>query len=384
MVSSFEKSRFQWWTWLLGVLALASRFCFRSAPYYVDGPRHAAAVASGVVFIQPPGYFLFGETARLIVLASGISPASALSGMNYFFSALGVVIFANIAIRIFPGLLGVLLSFFYAFSVTVWFVAEIHSTYAAMTFFAPALLYFILIEERWWVLGVLWAAMTGFRPSDGVFVFPFLLLVLLKRARIQMVIFACAAIPVAALWYIPTVQHFGGHLLSPLGSAGDQANSLANGLLVPGVSWKRKVGNLIHIAFGAFNAWNILTPFLLVGLFSKQRVSRYVLAWMVPGLLFFSLYFFSDSVYLTYMIAPGVLVAGEGLRRIPARAAVLTVATGLLVAVLQMTVNRPITPKTVNQSVVNSYCLQYSGWSIRHRYYQRLQDALGGLKEDAH
>jgi hypothetical protein len=365
---------FPWWIVILCILTLASRVVYISGPYFVDGPRHVEAIMSGTIFISPPGYFLFAESAKAISLALNVSVPSAIAILNIFFSISGVAIFADLARRFFPGMLGVTLAFCYAFSVIVWFAADIHSTYAAMTFFAPALLHTIWIEESGWAAGLLWAAMTGFRPSDGVFVLPFVIFMTGRRGARQIVSFASAALPVIALWYIPTARHFGG-VLSPLHSAGAQAHGLANGLFI-NVPWKRKFGNLIHVAFGGFNAWNILTPFVFVGCFSKSTWSRSALIYVVPGVLFFSLYFFSDAAYFAYLVAPGLLLAGEGLQLMRLKNAVIIAALAVLISIGQMMLVRPISSRSVASAVINAYCLQYSGWAIQHHYNPRLRDTL--------
>jgi hypothetical protein len=370
-----NRVQFQWWTLFLGVLTLASRLIFTSSPYFVDGPRHVYFIEQGQILVSfPPGYFLFGETAKIISDLLHVSVATAISIMNVSFSICGVIIFANLATRLIPGILGILLAFCYAFSDTVWFVADIHSTYAAVTFFVPAVLYAICIDESGWLTGVLWAAMTGFRPSDGVFLLPFVLFAVGRRGMRHVSIFIIAALPVLAVWYIPTVKHFGG-ILSPLTAAGGKAHHLANGLFV-NEPWQRKVGNLVHIAFGSFNAWNILTPFLCIGCFSRATWTRAALLCMTPGLLFFTFYFFSDSTYYAYLIAPGFLLAGVGLQQLRPRYGVAVASIALSISILQMTVARPLQSRTVTAAVINAYCLKYSGWGIRNQYDPRLRDTL--------
>jgi hypothetical protein len=372
---------FQWWTLLLGVLTLASRLIFTSSPYFVDGPRHVHYVEHGQIFVSsPPGYFLFGETAKIISYLLNVSAATAISIMNISFSSCGAIVFANLATRLIPGILGILLAFCYAFSDTVWFVSDIHSTYAAMTFFVPAVLYAICIDESGGLTGVLWAAMTGFRPSDGVFLLPFVLFAVGRRGMRHVSIFAIAALPVFAVWYIPTAIHFGGGLLSPLTAAGGKAHHLANGLFV-NEPWQRKVGNLVHIAFGSFNAWNILTPFLFIGCFSRATWTRAALLCFTPGLLFFTFYFFSDSTYYAYLVAPGLLLAGVGLQQLRPRYGVTVTFLALLISIVQMTIARPLQSRTVTAAVMNAYCLKYSGWGIRNQYDPRLRDTLEIIHE---
>ncbi len=368
-----------WWPWLVGLLALLSRFLFRSGAYFVDGPRHVAAIQSGAVLIQPPGYFLFGELGSLLVHLTGASPSTALFAVNTVFSALGAVVFGLLARRMFPGILGAALSLFYAFSVITWFDAEIHSTYAAMTLFAPLLLYTLFTLENAWLAGLAWALMTGFRPSDGVFILPFLAWVLYRKGSRFAFRFFVVAAPCVALWYLPTVHYFGGHWLAPLSSAKGQASSLANGFLIPGVPIQRKIGNLVHVIVGSYDAWNLLTLFLIWGLCIRRGFRVYALLWIAPGALFFLLYFFSDSLYLSYLLAPGLLVAGEALSRLRTRTAMSWVAAALALSIGQMTLMRPIAPVTLGRAILDSYLLQYSGWGVRHQYHQRLQDAVTTL-----
>lgn len=373
-------TRFPWWILLLGALTLASRFLFTSAPYYVDGPRHVYFIEHGTLFTtSAPGYFLFAETIKILSQIMSMSVPAAISLLNIAFSTAGAIIFAQLASRLFPGRLGILLSFCYAFSDIVWFVSDIHSTYAAMTFFVPALLYTIWINETVWLAALLWALMTGFRPSDGVFILPFVVFAIGKRAQ-RIAVFSAVALPVVAIWYIPSAKHFGGSLLSPLTAAGVQAHHLANGLFTT-QPWRRKLANLVHITFGSFNAWSILSPFVFLGFLSRTVWTRSAVLFMVPGLLFFSLYFFSDSAYFAYLVAPGFLLAGEGLQRLRQNTAMMVASCTLLLSIAQMTIARPLQSQKAAAAVINSYCLRYSGWSIRHQYAPRLHDTLETLHE---
>jgi hypothetical protein len=104
-----DHTGFQWWTLLLGVLTLASRLIFTSSPYFVDGPRHVYFIEHGQIFVSfPPGYFLFGKTAKIISDLLNVSAATAISIMNVSFSSCGAIIFANLATRLIPGILGIL------------------------------------------------------------------------------------------------------------------------------------------------------------------------------------------------------------------------------------------------------------------------------------
>jgi hypothetical protein len=378
-------TRFPWGVLPLGALTLASRFLFTSAPYYVDGPRHVYFIEHGTLFTtSAPGYLLFAETVKILSQVMSLSVPVAISLLNISFSTAGAIIFAQVASRLFPGRLGILLSFCYAFSDIVWFVSDIHSTYAAMTFFVPALLYAIWVNETVWAVALLWALMTGFRPSDGVFILPFVVFAIGKSTQ-RIAVFIGVALPVVALWYIPSAKHFGGSLLSPLTASGVQAHHLANGLFAT-EPWRRKLANLVHIAFGSFNAWSILSPFVFIGCLSRTVWIRSAVLFIVPGLLFFSLYFFSDCTYFAYLVAPGFLLAGEGLQRLRPNTAVIVASCTLLLSIAQMTIARPFQSQKVAAAVINSYCLKYSGWAIRNQYAPRLHDTLETLHEpeDSH
>jgi hypothetical protein len=41
-----------------------------------------------------------------------------------------------------------------------------------------------------------------------------------------------------------------------------------------------------------------------------------------------------------------------------------------------MTIVRPLQSRTITAAVMNSYCLEYSGWGIRNQYDPRLRDTL--------
>lgn len=363
---------------LIGLVGLVilSRAGFTSSPYFVDGPRQVAAITSGKLFIQPPGYFLFDFFGREIYLTHLLSAATSVAVLNITLSVLGTIFFFALSVRLFPGAIGIMLAVAYAFSDTVWFTAEVHSTYAAMTFFAPAILYFVLIQERWWLVGLLWALMTGIRPSDGAFVLPCLFVLLLRRGWRDRIAFLATALPVVLLWYVPTVQHFGGQFLSPLSSAEDEVHSLANGLLVPGVSWARKIGNTVHLGLSVLNALNILTPFAVIGLFARSRVNRVAMLWCLPGLLFFFFYFFSSSVYLAYMVAPALVLAGSVLRGMSRGRSVAILACSIACSIVQMAVLRPVRISGTKTAILDAYTLQYTGWALKHRYSLRLRDIV--------
>jgi hypothetical protein len=157
---------------VLILLTLALRIASASGPYFVDAARHIHAIESGKLVIHTPGYFLFNASGFAISHLLHVSAGSALHILNVTFSVIGVAVFYLLLLHLKITSSPFWLSLAYTCSPIVWFSGDIHSSYAAMTFFAP-LLILVLEADRRFVWGcVVWALMTGFRPSDGVFVLP--------------------------------------------------------------------------------------------------------------------------------------------------------------------------------------------------------------------
>lgn len=371
----------RYWPVLLSLVTLLSRLIYTSAPFYVDGPAHVQAIRSGTLFIQPPGYLLYAELGRVVASGLHLSPGGALHWINVLSSTVGVFLFATLALRLFSPKLAVMLSSCYAFSDVIWFVADIHSSYALSAALVMGLLYLSWREDAGWWMGAVWALETGVRPSEGVFMLPFVALTLWRQGRVPLLRFACVALPLLALWYLPTVQHFGGGMLSPLRSSEEQLGPLTNGLFTH-ETLPKKAANLLHLSCSIFNAWNVMTLALVGGLLLTKQSWVRSLGWvLLPGFAFYAVIFFSDPAYLAYLVAPGFLLAGEGLRRLSEwRQWTIATAT-LVISVSQMMLFRPIVPHSTATAVLNSYVLEYSGWAIRHQYFMRLEKAMKAVGE---
>jgi len=356
------------------VLLVATTFLLRilstSSPYYVDGPRHVRAVETGRLVIHAPGYFLFNLCAWLVSHSLHITAATALELINIAFSVAATAVFYLLASRLLKNTTTPFwLTLAYACSPVVWFSADIHSTYAAMTFFAPLLLFLLEAGQgdgRFVFACFVWALMIGFRPPDGVFVLPWMLYQSLRFPVKQRIAGAIAAAVVIALWWIPTAHQFGGGLLSPLSQSHTQAAKLAQGVLT-GHLTIHAFTNIAHTLFGITLAWGLLTPALLLGALraNRDRLARSITIYIAPGLAFFLLYFFSDATYLAYAIAPGMVLAALFLeeKRFALRQHVcpLAAAASLLFMVTARTSDRPSKPR----AVADAYLLQYSVPSLK-------------------
>ena len=219
---------------VLMLLTLVLRVTSASGPYFVDAARHISAIETGKLVIHTPGYFLFNLSGFILSRLLHVSAGSALHILNVAFSIAGVAVFyvlvsRLLASRLLSGISPFWLSLAYTCSPIVWFSADIHSTYAAMTFFAPLLILVLEVDvlevDRRWVWGCVdWALMTGFRPSDGVFVLPWMIFHALRFPWKQRLAGVSAAIAIVAAWWVPTAQRYGGGLLLPLRSSRQQVH----------------------------------------------------------------------------------------------------------------------------------------------------------------
>jgi hypothetical protein len=369
---------------ILTSVTLLLRILGASVPYYVDGPRHVDAIQSGQLVIQAPGYFLFNSCAWALSRGLHISAATALQVGNIGFSVAGVALFDLVASRLLKNpATAFALSLAYACSPVVWFAADIHSTYAAMTFFTPLLLLTLEGENRF-VLGCsVWALMMGFRPSDGVFVLPWMIYQSLRFPWKQRITGAAAALAITALWWIPTARRYGGGLLSPLSHSHTQAARLAQGVLTGHLTIHALL-NGIHTGLGAVLAWGLLTPVLILGVlrWARNPLARSMTIYIAPGLAFFLLYFFSDPLYLAYAIAPGMLLAGLFLEEVRPSLRQSTYAVAIAASLIFMLTARPSNEPSKMHAVADAYLLQYSVPSLKRAKTLRLAKLLGACHEE--
>ncbi len=363
---------------LLGVITLISRCLTVSTPYFVDGPNHVRAIENGSLVIQAPGYFLFEALGAALSALLHISAAASLRMLNIGFGVGAVVVFSLLALRIFEVRLAAMLALVYAASPLVWFAAEIHSTYAAMTFFAPLLL-LVIGEKKQFTLGcLLWAIMVGLRPSDGIFVLPWLLWQGYEqrwRARLQGLVVGVAGV---LTWWLPTAQRFGGSILSPLTASRSQASRLAQGVLVAPLSM-HSATNLLRGVSGMVVAWGLLLPLVLWGgwrLWRQERRVRAGVVWMVPGLAYFLFYYMADATYFAFCVAPGLLLAGLVLCRMPRSRQGMVTGAALLGSLVLLLAGRPVAPTHRSEAVLDAYFMKYTAWSLRHHYAPTLSDLV--------
>lgn len=368
---------------LLSLVTLVARYFTLSQPYFVDGPHHVKAIEDGSFVVQPPGYFLFHFSGMMLAQLLHVSPAIALRVLNLSFGVGAVVVFFLLCGYFFQPRHALLLSLTYAASPLVWFVADIHSTYAAMTFFAP-LLFLVMEARQQFLLGcLLWGVMTGFRPSDGFFVFPWMLYQSWGHSWLTKINGVVVSSLVLLLWWLPTAQRFGGTFFSPLTASGSTASHHAQGLLATGFS-RHAATDFLRGISGMMIAWGLLLPLIAVGawlFWRRDRLAQSALLWMMPGILFFLLYYMADATYLSFCVVPGFLIVGLLLRRLSTLRQIAVYAAAVVVAIVFFLGARSIPPTSKPRAVLDSYFLKYTAWSLRHQYAPRLAVLLGACGE---
>jgi hypothetical protein len=379
----------------LTLFTLWLRIASASGPYFVDAARHISAIETGKLVIHTPGYFLFNLSGFILSHLLHVSAGSALHILNVAFSVAGVAVFYLLISRLLasrllsrenqPGASPFWLSLAYTCSPIVWFSADIHSSYAAMTFFAPLLILVLEVDQRFVWACVVWALMTGFRPSDGVFVLPWMLFHALRYPWKQRLAGVFAAIAIVAAWWVPTAQRYGGSLLLPLSSSRQQSHKLAQGILTGHLSVHAAV-NAVHAVAGIIMTWGLLTPAVYLGAIAWKRsaIARSMTIFLAPGLAFFLLYYFSDGPYLAYIAAAGFVLAGVHLANRPPATQRTIHAVAISASVLFMILARPANGKPSKlRAVTDAYFVRYSVPSLKEQRDPRLASLLGACHDQS-
>ena len=377
------------------LLTLVLRVTSASGPYFVDAARHISAIETGKLVIHTPGYFLFNLSGFILSHLLHVSAGNALHILNVAFSIAGVAVFyllvsRLLASRLLSGVSPFWLSLAYTCSPIVWFSADIHSTYAAMTFFAPLLILVLEVDvlevDRQWVWGcVVWALMTGFRPSDGVFVLPWMIFHALRFPWKQRLAGVSTAIAIVAAWWVPTAQRYGGSLLLPLSSSRQQVHGLAQGILTGHLGLHAAV-NAGHAVAGIVMTWGLLAPAVYLGgiAWKRSAIARSMTIFLAPGLAFFLLYYVSDGTYLAYIAAAGMVLAGVYLASRPPATQRTIYAVAILASMLFMILARPAngTPSKL-RAVTDAYFVRYSVPSLKEQRDPRLARLLGACHDQS-
>jgi hypothetical protein len=373
----------------LALLTFILRIVSASGPYFSDAFRHIRAIQSGLLVIHPPGYLVFNLTGFLLARLLHVSAADALQILNISFSMGGAAAFYLFVSRSNAFASPFWLSLAYVCSPIVWFSADVHSSYAALTFFAP-LLILVVDSERSFVWGCLvWAFMTAFRPSDGVFVLPWMAFQALRFPRKKWHTGAVIAALVTAAWWIPTSMRYkalGAPPSAPTGGllySDDQVHGLAQGVLT-GHFGIHALVNAFHAISGMVMVWGLLTPLVCLGAAKaiRQATARSMTIFLTPGVLFFVLYYVSDAPYFAYTAAPGIVLAGVALAKWSPAQQRASLVAAVCASLIFMIAARPIDTKGSKvRAVADAYFLKYSIDALKEQKDPRLASLLGACND---
>jgi hypothetical protein len=205
------------------------------------------------------------------------------------------------------------------------------------------------------------------RQTTPIFLMP-LFLYTCRRAKTLKPVLLFAVLSLA--WFVPTVIYFGGasNMVSTAGAQVNRGVTPSTILVSPKMMAVNLMRFTIFLAYGAH----------VLLLFALKNLRRYELIWIVPGALFFSLFYVAWPGYVLGILAVVILVGVRSISRLRPR-----LAYSLLIAIavfncLQFYVFRPIPqPNTMVKAVATAYAFQYSQAAIRDRYQRRLRDLIG-------
>jgi hypothetical protein len=350
---------------LIAVVVFTSRYLTQGAVYYVDGPRMIRAIETHTYVIQPPGYWLYCRLGALFA-----DPAFGLTLLNEMFSAAGAAVFFLLCRRLRVSFgISVLATLAYSSIFFLWFAGDVQSSYASQILFAPLTVYcFLRYRDRPTTMRLVACALSfaigaGLRPSDGAFLAPVFLLLLVRfvpgwKSRawlVALTILFCLG------WYIPTQRALAAaqsvRLGNQLGSLAFQVSPLLTGINA------RSMANVLRVVLPLIAAFWILVPALPM---ARPRVQNWMFAlWIVPGLVFFVLIYMADATYLTFLAGGVVLLAATVAQR--KIAGVLLLICFLFNTALFLGA-RPIQANNRAALAVNYYVVKYCYYGIRHQW----------------
>jgi asparagine N-glycosylation enzyme membrane subunit Stt3 len=110
-------------------------------------------------------------------------------------------------------------------------------------------------------------------------------------------------------------------------------------------------------------------------LFALRQVSRFELIWMVPGAVFFALFYVAWPGYILGVLAVIVLLAVKSITRLRQPLAAVVLAGAMLVNCIQFYAVRPVEhPTSMAKAIATAYAFQYSRAAIVEKFQRRLKE----------
>ena len=356
----------------VGVGVLLTR-AFTSGPvFFMDRPRHLRAIARHTYVIQPPGYWLFNRIGGLFP-----NPERGLLMMNWCFSALGCVAFYGCARRLVRSPLAELGTLLYATAFFAWFSGNIHSTYASQLLFPPLTFYLMLRDREkkgvMWLLavGASFSLGAGFRPSDGAFMAPLLILFALRIPRRHQVILALSVSALCAAWLIP--NEIALHRYIPK-TTGEELRKVAMGAIVMGRVNVYTISNAIRFLLPLALA---LGPAAWLMFRARNADSLQLWTWVLPGSAFFLLVYISDATYLDCLLGGFILLCLLGMSAWKNRRwAAAALICSILVNILFYLEFRPLPLSNSAYAIIDRDLGDYSFYAIRNQHFVSLHSLV--------
>jgi hypothetical protein len=158
---------------------------------------------------------------------------------------------------------------------------------------------------------------------------------------------------------------------------------LAQGILTGHLGVHAAV-NVIHTVAGIIMTWGLLTPAVYLGATAWKRsaIARSMTIFLLPGMAFFLLYYFSDGPYLAYIAAAGTVLAGVYLANRTRVTQRTIYAVAISASVLFMILARPANGKPSKlRAVTDAYFVRYSVPSLKEQRDPRLAKLLGACHD---
>jgi Dolichyl-phosphate-mannose-protein mannosyltransferase len=349
----------------LGIVVLIVRAITSGPAYFADAFRHLDAIANHTYIIQPPGYWLFNRIGGLFPNAE-----HGLLIMNWCFSALGCMVFYACARRLVGSPFAELGALLYATVFFAWFSGNVHSTYASQLLFPPLTFYLMLRyredKRTVWVCAVAlsFAVGAGFRPSDGLFMGPLLLLFFLGLPRKHKAILGLLAVVVCAAWLIP--GEIARRRYYPDTSQAE-LDRVATGAILLGRVNLHTISNALRFFLPLAVA---LGPAAVFMFRTRNAIALWLWAWVLPGSLFFLLLFISDAPYLDCLLGGFILLCLTGMARSQSRQVAVAVLTcSILINVLFYVGFRPRPPRNNLYAIAEKDLGDYSLYGVKHQFF---------------
>lgn len=314
------------WPWLvwLVVLGLVSRIPFASKLlYHWDSINYTLALEEYNIHIhqpQPPGYLLYVLLTRVVHFFVR-DPNWTFIGINIVFSILGAVVLYELGRRMFNRRVGAAASLLLLLGPLFWFYGEIALPNAVDAFvvtFTALLLYEVMQGNTRAVLpaAVMLGVAGGFRQQTLVFMAPLAVFAFIRLPFWKMVLGGGVTTAIFLLAFVPMVALSGGLAQYQAAVNGLSSEFFTHTSIFMGGGTAGLLSNLSKlVGFTLYSLGLAVIPLLgwavvrirSAGAALKDRRAWFLLIWMLPSLLFYTLiHMGGHGLIFTYL--PALLI----------------------------------------------------------------------------